>query len=152
MVLYSLVLDIVNTCLEQLKQGGLIMEKSNRAHMILGAIFGIAAVALYSYGDIVGGNMMVAAVIGLSISYIMRKTILKDEPKKDEMNKRISGMSSDIALYLSIISIGLLTIVLHFLPTLFDVFEVLAILLAIMLASKIALQIYYTKMKGEIGF
>ena len=82
----------------------------------------------------------------------MRKTILKDEPKKDEMVKKISGMSSDIALYLSIISIGLLTIVLHFLPTLFDVFEVLSILLAVMLVSKIALQIYYTKMKDEIGF
>ena len=128
------------------------MKKFSKIHLILGAIFGIAAVALYSYGDIVGGNMMAAAVIGLSISYIMRKTMLKDEPKKDEMVKRISGMSSDIALYLSIISIGLLTIVLHFLPTLFDVFEVLAILLAVMLVSKIALHMYYTKMKNEIGF
>ena len=128
------------------------MNKFNRIHLILGIIFGIAAVALYSYGDMVGGGMMAAAVIGLSISYIMRKTMLKDEPKKDEMVKRISGMSSDIALYLSIISIGLLTIVLHFLPTLFDVFEVLGILLAVMLVSKIALQMYYTKIKDEIGF
>ena len=144
-------LDIVNIQLEKVKQGRLIMNKSNRI-LILGAIFGIAAVALYSYGDIVGGNMMAAPVIALSIYYIMRKTILKDEPKKDEMVKKISGMSSDIALYLSIISIGLLTIVLHFLPTVFDVFEVLGILLAVMLVSKIALQIYYTKMKDEIGF
>lgn len=128
------------------------MKKFSKIHLILGAIFGIAAVALYSYGDIVGGNMMAAAVIGLSVNYIVRKAMLKDELKKDEMVKRISGMSSDIALYLSIISIGLLTIVLHFLPTLFDVFEILAILLAVMLASKIALQIYYTKMKDEIGF
>ena len=128
------------------------MKKFSKIHLILGAIFGIAAVTLYSYGDIVGGGMMAAAVIGLFISYIMRKTIIKDEPKKDEMVKKISGMSSDIALYLSIISIGLLTIVLHFLPTVFDVFEVLAILLAVMLVSKIALQIYYTKMKDEIGF
>lgn len=127
------------------------MNKSNRI-LILGAIFGIAAVALYSYGDIVGGNMMGAAAIGLSVNYIMRKTIIKDELKKDEMVKKISGMSSDIALYLSIISIGLLTVVLHFLPAVFDVFEVLGILLAVMLVSKIALQIYYTKMKDEIGF
>ena len=128
------------------------MKKFSKIHLILGAIFGIAAVTLYSYGDIVGGGMMAAAVIGLFISYIMRKTIIKDEPKKDEMVKKISGMSSDIALYLSIISIGVLTIMLHFLPTLFDVFEILAILLAVMLVSKIALQIYYTKMKDEIGF
>ena len=128
------------------------MNKSNRIHLILGAIFGIAAVALYSYSDIVGGNMMAAAAIGLSINYILRKTIIKDGTKKDEMVKRISGMSSDIALYLSIISIGLLTIVLHFLPSLFDVFEVLAILLAVMLVSKIVLHLYYTKMKDEIGF
>ncbi len=128
------------------------MKIFNKIYLILGAIFGIAAVALYSYGDIVGGNMMGAAAIGLSVNYIMRKTIIKDEPKKDEMVKKISGMSSDIALYLSIISIGLLTIVLHFLPAIFDVFEVLGILLAVMLVSKIALQIYYTKMKDEIGF
>jgi len=128
------------------------MNKFNKIHLILGAIFGFAAVVLYSYGDIVGGGMMAAAVIGLSISYIMRKAMLKDELKKDEMVKKISGMSSDIALYLSIISIGLLTIVLHFLPAIFDVFEVLGILLAVMLVSKIALQIYYTKMKDEIGF
>lgn len=145
-------LDIVNIYLHELKQGRLIMKKFNKIHLILGVIFGIAAVALYSYGDIVGGSMMAAAVIGLSVNYIMRKAILNDELKKDEMVKKISGMSSDIALYFSIISVGLLTIVLHFHPTLFDVFEVLGILLAVMLVSKIALQMYYTKIKDEIGF
>ena len=144
-------LDIVNIHFEKVKQGRLIMNKSNRI-LILGAIFGIAAVALYSYGDMIGGSMMAAAVIGLSVNYIVRKAMLKDELKKDEMVTKISGMSSDIALYLSIISVGLLTIVLHFLPTLFDVFEVLGILLVVMLVSKIALQMYYTKMKDEIGF
>ena len=59
------------------------MKKFNKIHLILGAIFGFAAVVLYSYGDIVGGGMMAAAVIGLSISYIMRKTIIKGELKKD---------------------------------------------------------------------
>ena len=128
------------------------MKKSNRINLVLGAIFGIAGVALYSYGDMVGGNMMAAAAIGLSVNFIVQKAMSKDRVKKDEMVKRISGMSSDIALYISILSIGLLTIVLHFLPTLFDSFEVLGILLAVMLVSKIALQIYYTKMKDEIGF
>jgi len=129
-----------------------MMKKSNLMQLTLTAIFGIAAVILYFYDDPVGGNMMAVAGIGLFLSYIMRKIMHKDELKKDEMVKRISGMSSDISLLLSIISIGLLTIVLHFLPTLFDVFEILAILLTVMLVSKVAFQLYYTRMKGEIGF
>lgn len=128
------------------------MKKSNLIQLTFIAILGIAAVILYFYNYPVGGSMIAAAAIGISANYILRKTIIKDETKKDEMVKKISGMSSDIALYLSIISIGLLTVVLHFLPTLFDVFEVLGILLAVMLVSKIALQMYYTKMKDEIGF
>ena len=58
------------------------MKKFNKIHLILGVIFGIAAVALYSYGDMVGGSMMAAAVIGLSVNYVMRKAMLKDELKK----------------------------------------------------------------------
>ncbi|MGP8323856.1 MAG: hypothetical protein ACT6FG_07665 [Methanosarcinaceae archaeon] len=68
------------------------MEKSNRIHLILSAIFAIFAVALYSYSDMVGGNMMAAAAMGFSVNYIMQKTILKGKTKKDEMVKRISGM------------------------------------------------------------
>ena len=77
-------LDIVNIYLEKVKQGRLIMNKSNRI-LILDLLFGIAAVALYSYGDITGGNMMTAPVIVLSVYYVMRKTMLKDKPKKDEI-------------------------------------------------------------------
>jgi len=128
------------------------MKKSNLIQLTFIAIFGIFAVILYFYGDIVGGNMMAVVGIALSLNVIIRKVMHKDELKKDEMIKRISGMSSDISLFLSIISIGLLTIVLHFFPTLFDVFEVLAILLFVMMVSKIALQLYYTRMKDEISF
>ena len=128
------------------------MDKYKITLLILTPLFGIAAVVLYSYGDMVGGNMMACVLIGLFISYSIRRGMFKDKFKKDELFIKISGQSSNIALYLSIISIGLLTVVLHFLPTLFDVFEVLAILLAVMLVSKIALQIYYTKMKDGIGF
>ena len=95
---------------------------------------------------------MAVVGIALSLNVVIRKVMHKDELKKDEMVKRISGMSSDISLLLSMISIGLLTIVLHFFPTLFDVFEVLAILLSVMMVSKIAFQLYYTRMKDEIGF
>ena len=128
------------------------MKKSNLIQLTIIAIFGIFAVILYFYGDIVGGNMMAVVGIALSLNVIIRKVMHKDELKKDEMVKRISGMSSDISLLLSMMSIGLLTIVLHFFPTLFDVFEVLAILLFVMMVSKIAFQLYYTKMKDEIGF
>lgn len=128
------------------------MKKYYLIQLVLTMIFAIAAVILYFYNDPVGESMMAVAGIVISLNLIIRKVMQKDELKKDEMVKRISGMSSNIALYLSIISIGLLTVVLHFIPTFFDVFEVLGILLAVMLVSKIALQIYYTKMKDGIGF
>ncbi|MBC2698743.1 MAG: DUF2178 domain-containing protein [ANME-2 cluster archaeon] len=128
------------------------MEKYKITHLTLTTFFGIVAIVLYSYGDMVLGNMMACVSIGLFISYIIRRVIFKNELKKDEMVKRISGQSSDIAFYLSIISIGLLTIVLHFLPTLFDAFEVLAIILTVILVSKFSLQLYYSKVKCEIGF
>lgn len=128
------------------------MKKHYLIQLVLTMIFAIAAIILYFYNDPVGGSMMAVAGIAISLNLIIQKVMRKDELKKDEMIKRISGMSSDIALYLSIISIGLLTVVLHFIPTLFDVFEVLAVLLTIMLISKIAFQLYYTRMKDEIDF
>ena len=128
------------------------MRKSNLIKLTLAMLFGIAAVILYLYNDYVGGNMMAVAGIAIFLNYILRRVVHKDELKKDEMIKRISGMSSEISLYLAIISIGLLTLMLHFYPTLFDVFEVLAILLTVMLVSKIAFQYYYSRMKDEIGF
>ena len=128
------------------------MDKYKITLLISTPLFGIAAIVLYSYGDMVGGNMMACVSIGLFISYIIRRVIFKNELKKDEMVKRISCQSSDIALHLSITSIGLLTIVLHFLPTHFDAFEVLAIILTVVLVSKVSFQLYYSKMKDEIGF
>ncbi len=49
-------------------------------------------------------------------------------------------------------TIGTLTIALHFYLTLFDVFEVLGILTAVIIVPKIAFQLYYEKIKKEIGF
>jgi uncharacterized membrane protein len=121
-------------------------------YLILILIFGIAAITLYSSGDMVGGNMMIAVLIGLAASYVVREKMFKDNMKKDEMVKKISGMSSDIALFVSVISVGALTVILHFHPNLLDALEVLAIILAVMMVSKITLQLYYTKMKSDIGF
>lgn len=128
------------------------MEKADTLRLILGSIFGIAAVILSFYGDTVGVSMMAAAGIALFLNYFLRKLISKDKTKKDEMTKRISSITSEFALFVAISTIGILTIILHFFPTLFDVFEVLAILIAVIIVSKIAFHLYYTKVKKEIGF
>lgn len=128
------------------------MEKTDTLRLILGSIFVVAAVILSIYGDTVGVSMMAAAGIALFLNYFLRKLIYKDEVKKDELSKRISSIASEFALFVAISTIGILTIILHFYPTLFDVFEVLAILIAVIIVSKIVCQLYYTKIKKEIGF
>lgn len=128
------------------------MEKADTLRLILGSIFVVAAVILSFYGDTVGVSMMAAAGMALFLNYFLRKLIYKDEVKKDELSKRISSIASEFALFVAISTIGILTIILHFYPTLFDVFEVLAILIAVIIASKIACQLYYAKIKKEIGF
>lgn len=128
------------------------MEKSDVLRLILGSIFVVAAVILSFYGDTVGVSMMAAAGMALFLNYFLRKLMYKDEMKKDELSKRISSLASEFALFVAISTIGILTIILHFYPTLFDVFEVLAILIAVIIASKIACQLYYAKIKNEIGF
>ena len=128
------------------------MEKADTLRLILGSIFGIAAVILSFYGDTVGVSMMAAAGIALFLNYFLRRLIYKDEVKKDELSKRISSIASELALFVAISTIGILTIILHFYPTLFDVFEVLAILIAVIIVSKIICQLYYTKIKKEFGF
>ncbi len=128
------------------------MEKADTLRLILGSIFVVAAVILSFYDDTVGVSMMAAAGIALFLNYFLRKAIYKDEVKKDEMTKRISSIASEFALFVAISTIGILTIALHFYPTLFDVFEVLAILIAVIIVSKIACQLYYAKTKREIGF
>ena len=128
------------------------MKKADMLRLVLASIFGIAAVVLSYYDDTVGVSMMAAAGIALFLNYFLRKLISKDEMRKDEMTKKISSVTSEFALFVAISTIGILTIVLHFYPTLFDVFEVLAILIAVIIVSKIASQLYYTKIKNEIGF
>ncbi len=128
------------------------MEKADTLRLILGSIFVVAAVILSIYGDTVGVSMMAAAGMALFLNYFLRKLIYKDEVKKDELSKRISSIASEFALFVAISTIGILTIILHFYPTLFDVFEVLAILIAVIIVSKIVCQLYYTKIKKEIGF
>lgn len=128
------------------------MKKSDIITLALISVFGIAAVVLSNYGDTVGVSMMGAAGVALSLNYFYRKLKFKNEVQTDEMKKRISSKASEFALFVAISTIGILTIVLHFNPTFFDVFEVLAILIAVIIISKIASQLYYTKIKKEIEF
>ncbi|MCZ7385003.1 MAG: hypothetical protein O8C63_09685 [Candidatus Methanoperedens sp.] len=128
------------------------MNKSEMLTLVLASIFGFAAVILSIYGDTIGVSMMAAAGIALFLNYFLRKLIYKKEMKNDEMTKRISSIASEYTLVAAITTIGILTIVLHFYPMLFDVFEVLGILIAVIIVSKIAFQLYYTKIKKEIGF
>ncbi len=119
---------------------------------VIGAIFGIAAIILSFYGDTTGVSMMAAAGIAIFSNYFLGKLISKNNIKKDEMSKRISAVSSEFALFMAISTIGALTITLHFYPSLFDALEVMAILIAIIIISKIACHWYYKKIKTEIGF
>jgi len=128
------------------------MEKVDILSLVMGLVFGIAVVILSFYGDTVGVVMMGASGITLFIIYLYRKLKYKGKPQKDEMTKRISSIASEFALLVVMITIGVLTIVLHFYPSLFDVFEIMAILLAVMLLSKAAYRLYYKKIKKEIGF
>lgn len=128
------------------------MEKVDILSLVLGSVFGIAAVILYFYGDTVGVGMMAASGITMFLIFLYRKLKYKGKAQKDEMTKRISSIASEFAMLAAIITIGILTIVLHFYPALFDVFEVLAILIAVILVSKAAYQWYYSKIKKEIGF
>lgn len=128
------------------------MEKADMIRLALGSVFGIVAVILSYYGDTVGVSMTAAAGMALCLNYFLRKLIHKEEMKTDEMTKRISGIASEYTLVVAISTIGILTIVLHFYPMLFDVFEVLGILIAVIITSKIAFQLYYGKIKKEIGF
>lgn len=128
------------------------MEKVDKLRLVLASVFGIAAIILSIYGDAVGVSMMAAAGIALFLNYFLRRLLYKEKAQKDEMTKRISSITSEFALFVAISTIGILTIMLHYYPTLFGVSEVLAILIAVIIVSKVASQLYYTKIKKEIGF
>jgi drug/metabolite transporter (DMT)-like permease len=128
------------------------MEKVDKLRLVWASVFGIAGIILSFYGDTVGVSMMAAAGIALLLNYILRKLIYKEKTQKDEMTKRISSVTSEFALFVAISTIGILTIVLHFFPMLFDAFEVLTILIIVIIVSKIASQLYFTKIRKEIGF
>ncbi len=128
------------------------MKWTNMIQWILALIFGIAAMLLSFYGDTVGRNMMAVAGIALFLDSFFRTVKNKDELKMDEMTKTVSSIASEFALFAAIWTIGILTIIIHFYPSLFDVYDVLAALIAVIILTRIICYLYYTKVKKEIGF
>ncbi|HEY9205333.1 MAG TPA: DUF2178 domain-containing protein [Candidatus Methanoperedens sp.] len=128
------------------------MGKENIIRLILAPIFIVISIYSVLYGDVFIGEIMAAVGIAMFMNYIIRKLIYKNEVKVDEMIKRISGKSSDFAFLTTIISMALLSIMLHYYPMLIDAKGVLLFLMVVILVSKIACQLYYTRIKKEIDF
>lgn len=129
------------------------IDKTNTIWLMLVWIYIAAAVYILLYGDFFLKEIITSAVgVVLIINYIVRKRKYKDELKPDEMMKKISGMSSDFAFISTLITIAILAIALDERPALMDAKGILAVLVVVIIFSKIASQLYYTKIKKEIGF
>ena len=129
------------------------IDKTNTIWLMLVWIYIAAAVYILLYGDFFLKEIITSAVgVVLIINYIVRKRKYKDELKPDEMMKKISGMSSDFAFISTLITIAILAIALDERPALMDAKGILAVLVAVIIFSKVASQLYYTKIKKEIGF
>ena len=129
------------------------IDKTNTIWLMLVWIYIAAAVYILLYGDFFLKEIITSAVgVVLIINYIVRKRKYKDELKPDEMIKKISGMSSDFAFISTLITIAILAIALDERPALMDAKGILAVLVAVIIFSKVASQLYYTKIKKEIGF
>lgn len=129
------------------------IEKANDIYLILLWIYIAAAVYSILYSSFFFKEVIMSAIgVGLMVNYLIRKRKHRDAIQKDEMTKRISGMSSNFAFIATIFVLAILSITLDNYPGLIDVKGVLVILTTVIVASKIASQLYYTKIKKEIGF
>ncbi len=116
-------------------------------------IYIVAAVYSVLYSSFFFKEVIMSAIgIGLIANYFMRKRKHRDAIQTDEMAKRISGMSSNFAFIAAIFVLAILSITLDNYPRLIDEKGVLVILTTVIVASKIAGQLYYAKIKKEIGF
>jgi len=101
------------------------IEKANDVWLMLVWIYIAAAVYSILYSSFFFKELiMSAAGVGLLANYFIRKRKCKDDMRTDEMAKRISGDSKGV----------------------------LVLLAAVIVVSKIAGHLYYTKVKKEIGF
>ena len=129
------------------------IEKANKMWLILVWIYIAAAVYILLYGDFFLKEIITSAVGGmLIINYLVRKRKYREELKPDEMTRKISEMSSNIAFTSTLITIAIMSIALETFPALIDAKGILSVLVAVMISSKITGQLYYSRVKKEIGF
>ncbi len=129
------------------------IEKTNKIWLMLVWIYIAAAVTILLYGDFLLKEIITSAIGAvLIIKYVIRKRKYKDDLKPDEMTRKISEMSSNIAFISTLTTIALLAIVLETFPALIDAKGILAVLVSVIIISKITGQLYYSRMKKEIGF
>ncbi len=105
-----------------------------------------------AFGDTIA-TVLIATGVGLLFTNLLRTVIYKDEEElaADEMTKRISGASSDVAFVVTIAAIGVLSMIVKYRPAAIDAGNILLYLLVVMALSKIAAEFYYKRMKkGEI--
>ncbi len=129
------------------------IEKANKMWLMLVWIYIAAAVYILLYGDFFLKEIITSAIGAvLIINYLVRKRKYKDELKPDEMARKISEMSSNIAFISTLMTIALMAIALETFPALIDAKGILAVLVAVIIFSKITGQLYYSRVKKEIGF
>lgn len=104
-----------------------------------------------AFGDTIT-TVLIATGVGLLFTNVLRTAIYKDEEElvADEMTKRISGASSDVAFVVTIAAIGILSFAALRYPAVFDANAVLMSLLGVLALSKIAAEFYYKRVKKEI--
>ncbi|MBU4340055.1 MAG: hypothetical protein KKD46_03950 [Euryarchaeota archaeon] len=129
------------------------IEKMNKIWLMLVWIYIAAAVIILLYGDFFLKEIITSAIgVALMINYLVRKRKYKDELKPDEMTRKMAEMSSNIAFISTLTTIALLAIALETFPALIDAKGILAVLVAVIIFSKITGQLYYSRIKKEIGF
>ncbi|MDD5616754.1 MAG: hypothetical protein PHH85_11185 [Candidatus Methanoperedens sp.] len=129
------------------------IEKVNKMWLMLVWIYIAAAVYILLYGDFFLKEIITSAIgAALIINYLVRKRKYKDELKPDEMTRKISEMSSNVAFISTLMTIAIMAIALETFPALIDAKGILAVLVAVIIFSKITGQLYYSRMKKEIGF
>lgn len=129
------------------------VEKADDIWLILVWIYTAAAVYSILYSSFFFKEVIMSAIgVGLVANYFIRKRKYRNAVKTDEMAKRISGMSSNFAFITAIVVLAILSIALDDYPGLIDAKGVLVLLATAIVISKILSQLYYTKIKKDIGF
>ncbi|MFZ3058688.1 MAG: hypothetical protein WA102_03020 [Candidatus Methanoperedens sp.] len=129
------------------------IENANTIWLMLVWIYIAAAVYILLYGDFFLKEIVTSTIgVALIINYLVRKRKYKDELKPDEMARKISEMSSNIAFISTLITIAILAIALEKNPLLIDSKGILVVLVSVTIFSKITGQLYYTRVKDDIGF